>query len=155
MENFLLHYSPHLFLTSWASYCQVVECEASTVQDAVAGRNQRTERVHFWALKSNSLSRRQRDSKELLPRNLSLPSPDPSAIRQSFSEEGAQKDQKKRNLRRDSNPSLLYAVWVGAGGGESWMMELSLSWGFKRGRAVGLASMGNSESPGHKMFAVS
>lgn len=41
-----------------------------------------------------------------------------------------------------------------AGGGKSWMMELSLSWGFKSGRAVGSVPMGNSESPSHAMFPV-
>lgn len=32
------------------------------------------------------------------------------------------------------------------------MMELSLSWGFKCGRAGGSVPMGNSESPRHEMF---
>lgn len=34
------------------------------------------------------------------------------------------------------------------------MMELSLSWGFKSGRAVGSVSTGNSETPSREMFPV-
>lgn len=32
------------------------------------------------------------------------------------------------------------------------MMELSLSWGFKGGRAVGSGPVGNAENPSHEMF---